>query len=118
MRYAVPQPYWSANEADASDLKRQLADAERTAAAATDWPTRTRAQQNAKQLRQRLAGIETDYRTVTARHSAAPAGKPSRSEQRFAVPVPYFASNDEPSFLELHERVQRHGFAALEGHGV
>lgn len=67
MRYAVPQPYFEvANATDVPTLKRQLADAEQRAARANDWTTRTRAQQDVKELTQKVKAAQVDRRAQPA----------------------------------------------------
>ena len=56
--YAVPRPYWVENEADLDGLRQQLAAAETAATQATSWTARTRAAEDVKQLRQKIAATE------------------------------------------------------------
>jgi hypothetical protein len=84
--YAVPQPYFEAatNATDLGELRKQLADAERTAARAQDWTSKTRAEQDAKQLRQQIEGAGV--------HRRAQRTPTAGNHERFATPVAYFAA--------------------------
>jgi hypothetical protein len=69
--YAEPTPYWSsANSSDLTSLRNRLADAERAVAKATDWTTRTRAEQDVKILTRELHAAEVQRKADRASHHA------------------------------------------------
>ena len=104
-RYAEPQSPFAANDADLAKLREQLADAEKVAGARTStWTMRTRAEQDAKQLRRQLEAAELDA-VRKARHAsrqtpdtdanlvAAHLATATNDEGTFAAPVSPWATN-------------------------
>lgn len=79
MRYAVPTPYFAVGNEDLNGLRQRLAAAETTAARALDWTTRTRATEDAKQLRQRIEAAQV--------HQRAARTTPAATNQRATTPA-------------------------------
>ncbi len=102
-QYAAPIGPYSMNDADLARLREKLADAERVAARATDYTTRTRAEGDVRIIKRELNGAELQRKVEAAQQRLnTPAPDAHAVLRELAVeqgqcmaPVPYFARDEQ-----------------------